>query len=482
MTLEELIQDRVFANFYEISQIPRGSYHEEKISEYLADWANKRNLYVVQDKMKNILIRKPASEGYEQAEGVILQAHMDMVCEKAPGSAHDFEKDPIPWVLEGDLVTTGGETTLGADDGIGMALAMAVLEETSWKHPMLEVLFTVAEEEDLSGAAGFDTSLLKGTRLINLDHVNDHEILCGSCGGEAVEAELEVQWEEIKENQTFYTLKIQGLKGGHSGEDINKGHGNANRILARVLAELEKITEIKLCSIKGGNFRLAISREADCTVAFPVQDAEKAAEKISMIEKLLKEEYQSAGEQIEVEFVPCNEKYEMVCDAGKLVTLILLSPDGIWEMSSDIENLVNTSDNLGEVYLDEKGFRIVYEIRSAYDSARDHIADVIGRLVQCLGGTYKAHSPYPGWKYNPKSAFREVAAAVFEEFNGSKPKIYGVHAGLECGCFFETKSDLDAISIGPDCWGLHSPQEKVSISSTKKMYAILKEILEKLHE
>lgn len=482
MTLEEVCKDRFFANFYEISQIPRGSCHEEKISEYLVDWAKKRNLYVIQDEYKNVLMRKEASEGYEGADGVILQAHMDMVCEKNPESAHDFEKDAIPWLIEGDCITTGKETTLGADDGIGMALAMAVLEEEEWKHPMLEVLFTVKEEEDLSGAACFDTRLFKGSRLINLDHVNDHEILCGSCGGEAVEVELNLESREIKEAQAFYTVKVSGLKGGHSGEDIHRGHGNANRILARVLSELEKITELKLCSIKGGSFRLAIAREAECVAAFPKQDVQKVQERLHLLERILKEEYQSAGEQMKLEFALCREQYEQAYDIEKLLTLILLSPDGIWEMSSDIEHLVNTSDNLGEIHMEGGKIRVVYEIRSGCDSARDYIADVIGRLAKCLGGVCKVYASYPSWKYSPNSAFREIAAEVFEEVNGSRPRIYAVHAGLECGCFFAGKPDLDAISIGPDCWGLHSPEEKVSISSTKKMYKILKGILEKLHE
>ncbi|MGN0400348.1 MAG: beta-Ala-His dipeptidase [Blautia sp.] len=482
MILEELLQDKIFRNFYAISQIPRRSYHEKQISDYLVKWAQEKNLYVLQDEHMNVLIRKMASVGYEKTKGVILQAHMDMVCEKVPESNHDFTKDAIPWVIEEDYLTTGGETTLGADDGIGMALAMAVLEENSWKHPLIEVVFTVAEEEDLSGAAGFDTSLLEGEYLINLDHVNDHEILCGSCGGEALEVLIPVQWEEIGEDCKVYDINIKGLKGGHSGEDIHRGYGNANKILARVLMELEKYMDVKMCSLEGGTFRLAIPREAKCVIALPESKVEKAEKIVSNINQRIREEYQSAGELFQMSFSVCEDACKKSCDADKLITLLLLSPDGILEMNPDIENLVNSSSNLGEVYLNEEGYRAVYEIRSAHDSARDHIADVIGRLAGMLGGQWEIHSSYPGWAYNPRSAFRILVAEIYQEINQSKPKIYGIHAGLECGYFFETKPNLDAVSIGPDCMGLHSPEEKVSISSTKKIYRILELILEKLCE
>lgn len=478
---EDVLENRVLRIFHEINQIPRGSFHEEKISEYLVNWAKERELFVIQDSLKNVLIRKAATKGYEQAKGVLLQAHMDMVCEKVPESTHDFSKDPIPWVVEDDFITTGGQTTLGADDGIGMALAMAALEEEDWEHPLLEVLFTVSEEEDLGGAIGFDTSLLQSSYLINLDHVDDHEILCGSCGGEAVDVDLEAKWEKIPENWGTYCLEVRGLKGGHSGEDIDKGHGNANRIWARCLLELEKQMEVRLCSLTGGSFRLAISREAVSVVALPREKAEEAKNIMDHLQKILREEYQAAGETLELVFTENKEACDHMSDAHIFLTMILLSPDGIWEMNPDMEHLVNSSDNLGELYLDEKGYRLIYEIRSAHNSARDHIADVIKRLAEMMGASWKIHSGYPSWAYHPKSVLRDTAIEAFEEMNGETPKVYSVHAGLECGCFFAAKPDLDAISIGPNCWGLHSPEEKLSISSTKHVYEILRRILLKLH-
>lgn len=478
--LSELLQDRVFKNFYEISQIPHGSGNEEGISNFLVEWGRKGNLSVVQDEFNNVLMRKKASNGYEQAKSILLQAHMDMVCEKIPESSHDFTKDPISWVIDGDYVTTDGQTTLGADDGIGMALAMAVLEENTWKHPAIEVLFTVMEEEDLSGAIKFDTSLLESSALINLDNVNDQEIVCGSCGGEAVEVELETNSTEIPDGWALYRLEVKGLKGGHSGEDIHKGRGSANRILARAWLELDKQTEFKMCSLNGGSFRLAIPREAVCVLALPQKQVPIATDIMQNLEKDLQKEYQSAGAQLSLDFTICKDTYNKAYDVENLISLILFSPDGIWEMNADMEHLVNSSDNLGEMYLEEKGYHIIYEIRAAYNSSRNHIADVIERLAHTLGGTCKIHSAYPSWSYQPHSPLREAAAEIFEAVNGSAPNVYCVHAGLEVGCFFATKPEMDAISIGPNCYGLHSPAEKVSISSTQKVYRMLQLLLEKL--
>lgn len=480
--MKQLLQDSVFQNFYKISQIPRGSYHEEQISDYMVQWAKERGLFVIQDSLKNVYIRKEASKGYEQKKGVILQAHMDMVCEKIPESVHDFLKDPIPWVLEGDILSTGGETTLGADNGIGMALAMSVLEETSWKHPMIEVVFTVAEEETMEGAEKFDASLLQSSFFINLDHAVGTEIVCGSCGGEAVEVNLNACWNDISSDQIVYCLEIGGLKGGHSGEDIHRGNGNANRILARILMELEKQMEIQLCSLKGGNFRLAISREARCDCVIPKNKEAQAKKIIQEILKNLKQEYQSAGKDLYIRFEPCKKHFDKACSMDCFLSLILFSPDGIWEMNADITGAVNSSDNLGEMYLSQDGYRVVYEIRSAYDSVRDHIADIIIRLGKMLGGSIKIHSSYPGWAYHADSLLRNTALQVFEETYSMTPKVHSVHAGLECGCFFMGKPDLDVISIGPDCWNLHSPEERLSVSSTKRLYQILKKIIKKISD
>lgn len=479
-TVEDLRKEGVLNNFYEISQIPRPSFHEERISNYVAEWARKRNFYVKQDKHNNVLIRKAASEGNQEKKGIILQAHMDMVCEKAPDSEHDFFKDAITWQVDGDLLHTGGRTTLGADDGIGMALAMAALEDDSFQHPMLEVLFTTAEEEDLSGAAGFDAGLLQGEYLINLDHTKDCEIVCGSCGGEAVEIRLPVEREKLSESWYCYELQVTGLLGGHSGEDIHRGRGNANKILGRILLELQKKTELKIAALEGGSFRLAIPREAGCVIAFPKEHRFLVETCVESLCRNIKKEYQKAGEALKISFHKWTASVAEVCDADRIITLLALSPDGIWEMSSETEYLVNSSDNLGELHLNKTEFKMVFELRSASYSARKHMEQVIGRLASLTGASCEVHSEYPGWEYRRNSVLREKAIEAFREVNGSVPKTYCVHAGLECGCFFAQRPELDAISIGPDCWGLHSPQESLSIASTKKVYNILTKILEKM--
>lgn len=481
MVLEELLKDRVFEIFHEISQIPHGSYNEAEISDWLVQWAKERNFHVEQDELKNVLIRRPASEGYEQAKGIVFQAHMDMVCEKIPTSDHDFKKDPIKWVIDGDWISTGGETTLGADDGIGMALAMALLEDDC-VHPPMEVLFTVAEEEDMSGAIEFDATKLESVYVVNIDHVNDTEILCGSCGGKCIEAELAAEWEALPADWNTYQLKVSGLKGGHSGEDIHRGHGNAISLLARMLMKLEEHTALKLCSMNAGTFRLAIPRDAECVIAIPAEKEAEVMELIASYGNTIKNEYQSAGNDMQFVLTVIDETFEKGAKADPFITLMLLSPNGIREMSADIENLVNTSINLGEFYLDENGYKAIYEARSAYDSARDFTGSLVDKLVTMLGGTCKMHSAYPCWEYRPSSELRKIAEKIFTETNGSTPKSYGVHAGLECGCFFETRPDLDAISVGPNCFGLHSPEEKLSISSTKKMYGMLQTLVKEIAE
>ena len=279
-----------------------------------------------------------------------------------------------------------------------------------------------------------------------------------------------------------FELCITGLKGGHSGEDIHRGHGNANKFLARVLLELEKVTELKIARIKGGTFRLAIPREASLVLALPQDKEEEAREKCGQVYKNLKEEYLSAAEKLEIKMCPYNGQITEVHDAEKIIHMIMFSPDNIFEMNSDMENLVSSSDNMGELYLTDGMLHIVYEIRAARNSARDYIAQVIEHLAEMMGGSSQVHSAYPGWDYHANSVLRKFAVKVFIEQNGQKPISRCVHAGLECGCFFETMPELDAISIGPNCEGLHSPQEKLSISSTKKMYKILKKIIEEMYK
>lgn len=466
----------VFRFFRAISDIPHPSKQEKQLSDYLLRWARERGLEAQQDGEHNIFIRKPAASGYETAPCVMLQAHMDMVCEKAPGVEHDFQKDPIHWELDGDMLSTGGRTTLGADDGMGVAMAMAVLDDDTLPHPALEVLFTTAEEEDFSGSEGFDFDKMTATRLINLDHANEKQILCGSCGGISAELTVPIPSGPVPEGWTAVEIAVDGLHGGHSGEDIHRGHGNAVTLLARVLLALGQTGELKLGPVKGGTFRLAIPREAAAVVCIPREREQALAELLAGQEALLRRELSATGDKLTIRARP-TEKPDWCSPPERFLAALLLAPDGIYQMNETLVGLVDTSDNMGECYLDQTGLRLVFEIRSARDSLRDYLFQRIRQLALLLGGQCAQRSPYPSWDFQPDSPLRQAAERVYVRQFGHMPEYLTVHAGLEVGLFSQRKPGLDAISIGPDCWNFHSPSERVSVSSAQRTYELLRGIL-----
>ena len=470
--IAQLCQDRVFYHFYQISQIPHGSGNEKGISDYFCAWAKELGLEAEQDELNNVLIRKAATAGYENAPAVMMQAHMDMVCEKADGVEHDFTKDPITWVVEDDMLSTGGRTTLGADNGIGVALAMAVLESKELAHPELEVLFTVNEEEDLSGADGFDTRKMKATRLFNLDHAEETQVLCGSCGGMQVDFTVPVETAAVPEGYTAFRLSVSGLKGGHSGEDIHRGRGNANVLLTRALMAIEAVCPFYINSIKGGSFRLAIPRDSECVISLPADRLAEVKEILAALEQDFRAEMSVTAESICV-MLEEKEGTQTAAVPEKVLTALTSFPDGIYQMNEMLTGLVDTSNNMGEVYLNGEQLHIVTEVRSARESLRTYLFQRMERLAKLMGGTCTFCNSYPSWDFRPDSALREIYGKTFEAIEGRQPDYLTVHAGLEVGCFFATKPEIDAISIGPNCWNFQSPSECVSISSTKKVYRYL---------
>lgn len=476
---EDLLKERVFFHFHQICRIPHPSGGEKELSDYILNWASEQGLEARQDQVNNVFIRKPASAGYESAPSVMLQAHLDMVCEKNEGSSHDFTKDPISWVIDGDILSTGGSTTLGADDGIGVAYAMAVLEDKNLSHPELEVLFTVSEESDFAGASGFDMSWMKAGLLINLDHACDHEILCGSCGGMDAQICLPIHPAPLPEGFITCSVVISGLKGGHSGEDIHRGHGNANSLLGRFLAEAQKRFTYGVSSVKGGSYRLAIPREAKAQLSLAAADFEGLEALTKELEETFREELQETSDSLTltVEKAP-TAKTQVSPDP--LITLLLLAPDGICQMNEVLTGLVDTSDNLGELHMDDKEFRMVFEIRSAQDSLKYYIYEKIRRLASLVGAECSTQVEYASWHFRAKSQLRDHAVRVYRELFDSEPSVLTVHAGLEVGCFFEGKPGLDAIALGPDCWNFHSPSEMVSIPSVRKSYHFICKVLESL--
>lgn len=474
----QLIQEPIFHWFHELCQIPRPSLREGKISDYLLHWAKDRGLEAEQDAVKNVFIRKPATAGYEAAACVMLQAHMDMVCEKAPEADHDFDRDPICWQIEGDRMTTGGRTTLGADDGIGVAYAMAVLSDEGLSHPELEVLFTTAEEEDFSGASGFDTSKMRAVRLINLDHACDREILCGSCGGQAVDMRVPVDSEAVPKGWSAYILSVSGLSGGHSGEDIHRGHGNASTLLIRVLLAFEDRGDFKLGPVTGGSFRLAIPRYASAVVCFPAEQEEAFRQIVREQEKVMAQELSATGGNLSITLKP-TELLDWCVSPAPLLTAALLVPDGIYQMNETLEGLVDTSDNMGEIYLTETELHMVFEIRSARPSLGTYLCQRICRLAKIMGGSCETSKSYPSWNFQPDSPIRKIAGESYRDLFGQEPKYLTIHAGLEVGCLSQKKPGLDAISIGPNCWNFHSPSEEMSVSSARRTYQLLCNILER---
>jgi len=436
-SVEDLRQHRVFYHFLEISKIPRQTFFEKKISDFILNWAKDLGLEVHQDEKWNLLIRKPATPGYEKQKPIVIQAHIDMVCEKRPEVEHDFIKDPIKLVLEGDILSTGNRTTLGADDGIGVAMAMAVLEDKTLKHPPVDVILTTAEEEDMSGALSVDKSWFNTNRLINIDHIVDNEIIAGSCGGIGVDLKFPVEYTKKTDNYKGYKIKISGLRGGHSGEDIHKGRANANVLLANLLNLLREKVNFLISNLKGGNFRLAIPREAYVTLALEEKDADALKD-------------------------------------------IAKPPNGVSSMIGSL-NVVESSSNLGEVYIKENYVYLVTEIRATFEKNRDYLYNKIALIGKYLGGELRAFSAYPSWVYKAHSNLRDIANKVYSDLFGEEIKTLAVHAGLECGCFVDKiQGDMDAISIGPNAWDLHSPNERLSVSSTEKVYKFLTKVLENL--
>lgn len=475
-TLESLKKEPVFRCFYEICQIPHGSGNEQELSGWLLRWAQEQGLEAVQDAHYNVLIRKPASPGMEQAPTVMLQAHIDMVCEKADGINHDFARDPIRWAIDGDTLSTGGRTTLGADDGIGVALAMEVLTDAALVHPPLEVLFTVMEEDDFSGASNFDLSQMRADYLINLDNANEREIICGSCGGMQVDLHIPIAAQTPPKGWQPYQLSVSGLLGGHSGEDIHRGRGNANLLLARLLLALEDCVPFRLGAIRGGSFRLAIPREAEAVVWLDPAALDDARSALAKLEGSFRRELAVTADSVSVTLSSA-EAERWCVEPGPVLDVLIFIPDGIFQMNEALEGLVDTSNNLGEVYLSREELHLVTEIRSAEDSLRAYLFRRMERLASRLGGSCASSSVYPSWYFHSQSPLRQICERVYQEDYGCKPILRTVHAGLEVGYFSVNRPELDAVAMGPDCWGFHSPSEALRISSVEKFYPFLCHVL-----
>lgn len=476
--LENCEPKRVFYYFEELCKIPHGSGNTKQISNYLVSFAKEHGLEYVQDEMNNVVIYKPATKGYEDAPAVILQGHMDMVCEKRPDVEHDFTKDPLNISVQDGYVTANG-TTLGGDDGIAVAYGLALLESEDIAHPALEVLITVDEEIGLLGAEGIDCSVLKGKRLINLDSEAEGSLWISCAGGLSGISTIPVQRVEAEGQKA--AVKITGLMGGHSGAEIDKKRANANVLMGRFLYSLQKETAYEIISLAGGQKDNAITREADAELLVEDINAVKAcAEKL---QKGFREEYAGTDEKITVEITDLGAASAKVLhptSREKVLFFLMEVPFGIQKMSGTIDGLVETSTNIGIVKLGEDEFLGSSSVRSSVEVAGAALSDKICYLTEFLGGEYTVQGAYPAWEYRKDSPLRDRMVEVYEEMYGEKPNVVAIHAGLECGLFYKKIEGLDCVSLGPNMKDIHTSEEMLDIASTERVWKYLVKVLEYL--
>lgn len=475
--LEHLEPKSVFSYFEQLCAIPHGSGNTKAVSDWLAAFARERNLRYVQDASGNVIMYLPASAGYEDASPVILQGHMDMVCEKTADCAKDMTSEGLDIAVEGDVVYARG-TTLGGDDGIAVAMLLAVLDGAAPEHPPVEAVFTVDEEIGLLGAAALDASVLKGRRMINLDS-EDEGIFTVSCAGGA-RANCAIPVDREAFGGTAFRLTVDGLRGGHSGVEIDKGRANAGKLLGRALYELCKTGEYRIGSLRGGAADNVIPSAAEAVVVGDIAAAQKTA---TALEAALRDEYRATDPDITVSVTPCEFVSESMTrhSTDDAVTFLLCAPNGIRAMSAEIPGLVQTSLNLGILSTEQDAFKASFSVRSSIESQKHLLLDELRCLTERLGGTMGVTGDYPGWAYRADSPLRELMAQVFTEQYGYAPKIEAIHAGLECGLFAGKLPGLDCISLGPDMEAIHTPGEKLHIASTQRTWALLRETLRRMH-
>ena len=482
MDIKSLEPQRLWKEFYGICQVPRPSKKEGKIIAYLQEFGKRHNLDTRTDAAGNVLICKPATPGYEDKPTVILQSHMDMVCEKNNDTAHDFDKDPIQAYIDGEWVKARG-TTLGADNGIGVATELAILASNDLKHPRLECLFTVDEETGLTGASAIDPGLLKGSMLINLDSEDDGEFFIGCAGGMNTTATFRYEKKEMPAGLFYFEVKVSGLKGGHSGGDIHLNRGNANKILSRFLWQTMKETDIKLSLIEGGNLHNAIPREARAVCAVPMDYKETLRVEFNHFTADIEGEFAIADSGVRLSLESCDRPSHMIddCTTKRLLYSLVACPHGVQRMSDEMPGIVETSTNLAAIKMTgNDSILITTSQRSSVESSKKDIARTVESVFALAGAEVEHSEGYPGWKPNPKSPIANIVASTYEKLFGKKAKIIAIHAGLECGLFLEKYPHLDMVSVGPTMRGVHSPDEQLHIGDTQKFWQLIVHVLENI--
>ncbi|MBK0369141.1 aminoacyl-histidine dipeptidase [Flavobacterium agrisoli] len=467
--------------FADLNAVPRASKKEERVIEFMKKFGENLGLETFEDEIRNVIIRKPATKGMENRKTIVMQGHLDMVHQKNADTNFDFDTQGIDMYVDGDWVRAKG-TTLGADNGLGVATIMAVLESTNLAHPAIEALFTIDEETGMTGAMGLKGGILKGEILLNLDTEEDDEIDIGCAGGIDVTATRSYHVEEVPEGSVGYAIKVKGLKGGHSGMDIHKGLGNANKIMNRLLFDGFENFGLQVAEINGGGLRNAIPRESVATVIISEMFDEAYLFDMQEIINDIKQEFKTTEPNLTIEItktaLPKN-----VMDLGVqegLIRALYAAQNGVYRMSADMENLVETSNNIARVSVQNGEIEIKCLTRSSVESSKMDLANALRSTFELIGCEVELSGSYPGWTPNVNSEILEVLKAIYTKQNGEEPKVVACHAGLECGILGTHYPDMDMISFGPTIHGAHSPDERASIKSAQKYWKFVLEILENI--
>jgi dipeptidase D len=476
--LEGLKPELLWFYFGEICKIPRPSKKEGRIASYINQTAETLGLEHKTDSIGNILVIKPASKGFENRKIVVLQSHLDMVCEKNSDTLHDFDKDPIQPYIDTDWVKARG-TTLGADDGIGVAAQLAIMHDKELEHGPLELLFTIDEETGLTGAKGLKAGFLAGSILLNLDSEDEGELFIGCAGGKDTTVTMNYSKMPVSFDAVGYTLKVTGLKGGHSGDDINKGLGNAIKILNRLLWHANNKFELRLSSLNGGNLRNALAREAFATITVPKRFQEDFINFVRGFNLMVRKEFKTTEPDLSVSF-NLAELPSFVLDITsqeRLLNALYACPHGVIAMSADIPNFVDTSTNLASVKSTEKTVEIATSQRSSGESGKEDVVNMVTSVFKLAGGKIAYSDGYPGWVPNPRSEILGITKSAYTGLFNTEPKVLAIHAGLECGLIGENYPSMDMISYGPTVKGAHSPDERLLIPTVSKFWELTLEIL-----
>lgn len=471
----------VWSYFHEITKVPRPSKKEERILAYLVDFAKKHNLEYKQDEVGNLVISKPATPGYEDRETVVLQSHVDMVCEKNSDKVFNFDTDAIQTVVDGEWLHADG-TTLGADNGIGCATELAILADDSIPHGPLECLFTVDEETGMTGAMNLKPGFFSGKILINLDSEDEGELFIGCAGGMGIKAVFDVEWKPLHTTFEYYRVSVSGLRGGHSGGDIHVGLGNANKLLTRYLYAIDSKLKWELCEIAGGNLHNAIPREAHAIIGILPEEKAQAVAILNKLAADVAEELKRVDPNVRYTFEPVERPSRRINQETKkrLIRALYACPHGVLGMSHELENLVETSNNLASIKLIDDKIVVETSQRSSTESLRDSTAEMVKSVFELAGATAGIRDPYPGWKPNADSAILKASADAYRRLFGKEPAVKAIHAGLECGLILDVFPGLDMVSFGPTLRDVHSPNERIEIKTVQLWWDHLLEVLKSI--